>query len=196
MEFGEKIEGYEVNVLNEREIRGGTAILFLFAIIGFFFSVFKGDYTITKLFVGLFLIDFVIRLHFSPKYSPVLILAKLMVLNQEPEYTGAPQKKFAWTLGFFLAVIMFHTLIIFEVQGPLNFIICLICLTLFFFEVAFGICVGCKMYNLITKNKSMYCPGNVCSIKTKKSLNKNEVLILITFLTTIIAIITKLYGVF
>ena len=73
MEFGEKIEGYEVNVLNEREIRGGTAILFLFAIIGFFFSVFKGDYTITKLFVGLFLIDFVIRLHFSPKYSPVLI---------------------------------------------------------------------------------------------------------------------------
>lgn len=180
--FGEKVEGYEVNVFNEREIRAGTGILFLIAMIGFFNIWFTGDYTITKWFVVLFLIDFIIRLFFNSRYSPILILAKILVQNQEPEYTGAPQKRFAWTLGFFLALIMFNTLIIFDIKGPLNMIICLMCLTFFFLEVAFGICVGCKMYNTFTKNKSMYCPGNVCSLKTKNRIDLKYYLILIAFI--------------
>ena len=36
---------------------------------------------------------------------------------------------------------------------------------LLLFETAFGICVGCKLYNLFNKEKAQLCPGNVCEIK-------------------------------
>lgn len=37
------------------------------------------------------------------------------------------------------------------------------------------------MYNTFTKNKSMYCPGNVCSLKTKNRIDLKYYLILIVF---------------
>jgi hypothetical protein len=33
-----------------------------------------------------------------------------------------------------------------------------------FFESAFGICIGCALYNLIHKDKAHYCPGGVCEV--------------------------------
>jgi hypothetical protein len=42
-------------------------------------------------------------------------------------------------------------------------LVCGTCLLLLFFEFSFGICIGCKLYDLFSKNKVELCPGNVCS---------------------------------
>ena len=43
-------------------------------------------------------------------------------------------------------------------------------LLLLFFETAFGICIGCKIYNLFNKEKAQLCPGNVCEMKDREAI--------------------------
>jgi hypothetical protein len=170
LQFGEDHPDYSVRVLNEREARGAAGIMFLFAMIAFMTAWFKGDFTPTKLIIVAFLIDFFIRVLINPRYSPTLIMARWMVNNQTAEYVGAPQKRFAWSIGLVLATFMMFLVVINDVRGPINMITCLVCLILLFFESAFGICVGCKMYNLFNKEKAQLCPGNVCEIKDRESI--------------------------
>ncbi len=170
--FGEKIPEYEIKVLNEREVRASAGILFLFAMISFLNSWLIGDFTVTKTFVVVFLVEFSIRVLINPKYAPLLIISRLFVRNQEVEYVGAPQKRFAWLIGLVLATIMFYLVVLNNVIGPFNLLVCLICLTLLFFEAAFGICLGCKIYNLFHKQKAQLCPGNACAIKDREEIQK------------------------
>jgi hypothetical protein len=58
---------------------------------------------------------------------------------------------------------MLYLIVIKGVIGPINMLVCGICLLLLFFESSFGICIGCKLYDLFSKNKVELCPGNVCS---------------------------------
>ena len=170
LQFGEDHPDYSVRVLNEREARGAAGIMFLFAMIAFMTAWFKGDFTPTKLTIVAFFIDFFIRVLINPRYSPTLIMARWMVNNQTAEYVGAPQKRFAWAIGLVLATFMMFLVVINDVRGPINMITCLVCLILLFFESAFGICVGCKLYNLFNKEKAQLCPGNVCEIKDRESI--------------------------
>ena len=170
LQFGEDHPDYSVSVLNEREARGAAGIMFLFAMIAFMTAWFKGDFTPTKLTIVAFFIDFFIRVLINPRYSPTLIMARWMVNNQTAEYVGAPQKRFAWSIGLVLATFMMFLVVINDVRGPINMITCLVCLILLFFESAFGICVGCKLYNLFNKEKAQLCPGNVCEIKDRQSI--------------------------
>lgn len=170
LQFGEDHPDYSVRVLNEREARGAAGIMFLFAMIAFMTAWFKGDFTPTKLTIVAFFIDFFIRVLINPRYSPTLIMARWMVNNQTAEYVGAPQKRFAWSIGLVLATFMMFLVVINDVRGPINMITCLGCLILLFFESAFGICVGCKLYNLFNKEKAQLCPGNVCEIKDRESI--------------------------
>ena len=141
--------------------------MFLFALIAFMNAWFKGDFTPTKLTIVAFLIDFFIRVVVNPRYSPTLIMARWMVNNQTVEYAGAPQKRFAWAIGLGLATLMMWLVVFNNVRGPINTITCLVCLMLLFFESAFGICIGCKLFNLFNKEKAQLCPGNVCEIKDR-----------------------------
>lgn len=168
--FGEDHTDYSVRVLNEREARGAAGIMFLFALIAFMNAWFKGDFTPTKLTIAAFFIDFFIRVIVNPRYSPTLIMARWLVNNQTAEYVGAPQKRFAWGIGLCLATLMMYLVVIHDVRGPINMITCLICLMLLFFETAFGICIGCKLYNLFNKEKAQLCPGNVCEIKDREPI--------------------------
>ena len=170
LQFGEDHPDYSVRVLNEREARGAAGIMLLFAMIAFMTAWFKGDFTPTKLTIVAFFIDFFIRVLINPRYSPTLIMARWMVNNQTAEYVGAPQKRFAWAIGLVLATFMMFLVVINDVRGPINMITCLVCLILLFFESAFGICVGCKLYNLFNKEKAQLCPGNVCEIKDRQSI--------------------------
>ena len=166
-EFGEIRPDYPVRVLNEREARGAAGIMFLFALIAFMNAWFVGDFTPTKLTIVAFFIDFFIRVIVNPRYAPTLIMARWMVNNQTAEYVGAPQKRFAWAIGLGLATVMMYLVVLNDVRGPINMITCLICLMLLFFETAFGICIGCKLFNLVNKEKAQLCPGNVCEVKDR-----------------------------
>jgi hypothetical protein len=90
-----KLKGTKIPVLNEREIRAGAGILFLFSIISFFLGCVGKNFALIKIFGFYFLIDFIIRVLINPKFSPSMILGRFFVRNQIPEYVGAPQKRFA-----------------------------------------------------------------------------------------------------
>ena len=175
IKFGEDVEGYDIRVLNEREIRAAAGMLFLLMFTAIFTVVMKGDFTLLKYAVVIFLTDITIRVFINPKYAPTLILGRLIVRNQTPEYVGARQKKFAWKIGFVMAITMFVLIVIVNSYSPITGLICFICLIFLFFESAFGICLGCKFYPLFFKDKVQYCPGEVCDIKSRHDIQKTSV---------------------
>ena len=168
LQFGEDHPDYSVRVLNEREVRGAAGIMLLFGMIAFMSAWYKGDFSPMKVTITGFWIDFFIRVLINPRFSPTLIMSRWMVSHQTTEYVGAPQKRFAWTIGLVLATLMMYLVVIHDLRGPINMIVCLICLLLLFFESAFGICIGCKLYNLFNKEKAQLCPGNVCAIHDRE----------------------------
>ncbi|MGF1548204.1 MAG: DUF4395 domain-containing protein [Thiotrichales bacterium] len=170
--FGERIDGYEVAVLNEREVRASAGILFLLALISFMNAWLEGDFRPTKIFVIAFLVDFVIRVGVNPRYAPTLILGRFAVRNQAPEYVGARQKRFAWAIALALAVAMFYLVVINSMVGPLNLFICLTCLLLLFFEAAFGICLACKLHSLVFREPAQLCPGGVCAVPARAPVQR------------------------
>jgi hypothetical protein len=163
-QFGESVDGYAVRVLNERAVRAAAGILFFLAIVSFMNAWLLGNFQPTRVFVIAFLIDFFIRIFVNPAYAPSLIVGQFAVRKQTPEYVGAPQKRFAWTIGLALALAMLYLVVINNVVGPVNLIVCATCLLLLFFESAFGICIGCKVYNLFSRNGAQLCPGEVCEV--------------------------------
>lgn len=163
-QFGERIAGFNVPVLNERAVRAGAGILFFFAIIAFMNAWLTGNFQPTRVFVVGFLVEFTIRIFINPRFAPSLIVGGWFVRNQQPEYTGAPQKRFAWAIGFALAALMAYLVVLNNVVGPVNLIVCALCLLLLFFETAFGICLGCKVYNLFNRDQAQLCPGGVCEV--------------------------------
>jgi hypothetical protein len=192
IKFGEDVEGYNIPVLNEREIRAAAGILFVMMFLSILTVIFKQDFTMLKYAVMIFLADIVVRVFVNPRFSPSLIIGRLIVSNQTPEYVGAQQKKFAWYIGVTLALIMFVLLVVVNSYSPITGIICLICLIFLFFESAFGICLGCKFYSLVYKEKAQYCPGEVCDVKSKQEIQKtswSQILIVIGFIAFIVLLV-------
>jgi hypothetical protein len=160
-------------VLNERAVRAAAGIVFFFAMVSFMNAWLVGNFQPTRVFVVAFLIDFTLRIFVNPRYAPSMILGQWMVRKQQPEYVGAPQKRFAWAIGFVLAVIMLYLVVIKHVVGPVNLIVCAACLVLLFFETAFGICIGCKIYNWFNRNQAQLCPGGVCEFSPPAGVGGN-----------------------
>ena len=173
IQFGEQLPEYAVPVFNERAVRAGAGIMFAFALISFMHALLLGNFMPTKVFVLAFLIDFTLRLFINPRFAPSLIIGQWVVRKQVPEYTGAPQKRFAWGIGFILALAMFVLIVVNNVVGPINGLICLTCLIFMFFESAFGICLGCKVYNVFNKEQAQLCPGNSCDLNQAKGSQVN-----------------------
>lgn len=174
IQFGEDVKGYNIRVLNEREIRAAAGMLFVLMFIAILKVIFTADFTLLKYAIVIFLTDMLIRVFINPKYSPTLIIARWVVNNQTPEYVGAVQKKFAWYIGIALGIIMLALQVIVNSYSPITGMICLICLIFLFFESAFGICLGCKVYPIFFKDKVQYCPGEVCEIKDHHEIQKTN----------------------
>jgi hypothetical protein len=194
-QFGETVEGYNIPVLNEREIRAAAGILFLMVFIGLMLIISNENFVFIKYVITSFLIDFIIRVFVNPKYAPTLIIARMIVSRQNPEYVGAVQKKFAWIIGFILALTMFILMVVMNTYSPISGIICLICLIFLFFESAFGICLGCMVYGWFYKEKAQYCPGEVCDVKQKQAIQKTslvQLIIVIAFIAFIVLFATQL----
>ena len=182
IKFGEDVEGYAIPVLNEREIRASAGILFLGLFMSLMLILFQQDFSLVKYVIVVFLTDFIIRIFISPRFSPVLIIGRLIVSRQVPEYVGASQKKFAWKIGLALSVLMFFLLVILNSYSIITGITCLMCLVFLFFESAFGICLGCLFYGLFYKDEPLYCAGEICEVTKKQAIQRiSRVQILIVF---------------
>lgn len=195
-EFGERLPDYQVPVLNERAVRASAGILFFFAFIAFMNAFLLGNFQPTRVFVVAFLVDFTIRLFINPRYAPSLIVGQWVVRKQQAEYVGAPQKRFAWAIGFVLALAMLYLMVLNNVIGPINMIVCSTCLLLMFFESAFGICLGCKVYNRFNKEKAQLCPGGVCEVPAaqRHGMSGAQVLVLLAFFGLLIVVFQSVYS--
>jgi hypothetical protein len=184
IQFGEQKEGYAIPVLNEREIRAAAGILFVLMFLAILLVILKGNFLLLKFAATIFLVDIVIRAFVNPRFSPTLILGRLIVRNQVPEYVGAPQKRFAWFIGTGLATVMFALQVVANTYGPITGIICLVCLVFLFYESAFGICLGCKVYPLFHRGPVEHCPGEVCTPSERQEIQRvsaPQILVLLGF---------------
>lgn len=188
-QFGETVNGYSIPVLNEREVRAAAGILFLFTFLSLMFILFKGDFLLIKYVITVFLIDFLIRVFVSPRYAPTLVIARLIVSRQTPEYVGAAQKKFAWIIGVVLSASMFVLMVLVNSYSIITGLICLVCLIFLFFESVFGICLGCIFYNMLYKEKAQHCPGEICEIKDRHEIQKVNTAQLFVVLAMIVLVV-------
>jgi|SRR5579872_1818779 len=196
IQFGEDIPGYSIRVLNEREIRAAAGLLFLATFFSLMLILFTGNFVPVKYVITIFLADFIIRVLVNPRFSPTLILARLIVGRQTPEYVGARQKKFAWTIGLFLSAVMFVFLVLVNAYSPITGITCLVCLIFLFFESAFGICLGCLFYPLFFRDKVQYCPGEICERHSRQPIQKTTArqLLMVLFFGALISLVALFYN--
>lgn len=173
--FGEYVDGIGYKVLNEREVRASAGILFIMGLVAVVAGVFFQNYAPIPYVSGFMMLSFFISVFINPKYAPSNIIARLIVLKQDPIYIGAVQKRFAWSLGLAISSIVFFLSIPLQ-SDPTIFesvcMLCLLCMILMFIETAFGICVGCQLYFLAVKLKLIKqaeikpnCMGNSCEVQ-------------------------------
>jgi hypothetical protein len=174
IQFGENVPGYQFRVLNEREVRAAAGILFLTTFLSLMLIIFKNNFVPVKFVITFFLLDFIIRVFISPRFSPSLVIGRLIVRNQVPEYVGAKQKRFAWIIGVILSATMFIFMVLVNSYSPITGLVCLVCLVFLFFESAFGICLGCMFYPIFFKQKAELCPGEVCDKKTRQDIQRTS----------------------
>ena len=163
---GRYVGGYAIPVINEREARAAAGILFLPGIVLYVSAIHLGSADPLKPFGAIFILDMLIRVTMGDRYAPSLVLGRLAVSKQQPEWVGAPQKVFAWWLGYVMGLTA--CLATGLLQAPLwvTLALCGVCLVFLFLEAAFGICVGCKLQSLFTKTSPQYCPG--CLLYTSR----------------------------
>jgi hypothetical protein len=191
--FGEDVPGYEIPVLNEREIRAAAGILFAWSFMAINVAIMKGSFSQLKYFILAFLFDFLIRVFINPKFAPTLVIGRLIVRRQVPEYVGAAQKKFAWIIGLVLVLIMLVLVVIVNSYSPITGLICLICLMFLLFESAFGICLGCLFYGWFYGKKAKYCPGEICEIKDRHQIQQVSWLQILIVLGFILLIVVSVF---
>lgn len=63
--YGEKVEGYDVRVINEREARAGAGILFALGMLSLTNAVMLQHGVVTCYFISFFTLDFLIRVNKS-----------------------------------------------------------------------------------------------------------------------------------
>lgn len=174
--FGEKVEGIDIPVFNERAVRASAGILFLLGFIAVSYAFFTDDFQPVRGFAILFLIDMGMRISLNHRFAPSMALGALIVRRQRPEWVGAAQKRLAWSLGFGMAFVACLGMGFLGLQNEYMLLLCGFCLSIMFLETAFGICVGCELYRVFSKEKPQLCPGDVCDYTppTRSSLFSSE----------------------
>jgi hypothetical protein len=169
--YGEQVAGYEQGVVNDREVRAAAGLMFMFGMIVIFVGIGYNHIMVARVYLSLVFFDLTIRL-INPSYSPFMLLGRLFVQNQKPEYVGAVQKRFAWFLGWIIFLPMMNWFVLNWDISFYKILLCVLCLGIIFLESAFGICIGCILYRFVTKNRSQYCPGGACEIRIKEPVQR------------------------
>ncbi len=191
-DYGERVPGYDVTVINEREARAAAGILGMLGTIVIFVGIGYNHVIVARVYLAFLFLDFFARV-ISPRYSPSLLLGKFVVRNQKPEYVGGIQKRFAWTIGWFISFPMVYWFVLHWDITFYKVLICVLCITLMFLESAFSICVGCMIYKAIVKEDPKHCPGGVCEVQKREPIQMfNPIQTFIASLT-LVGLLTGIY---
>ena len=175
--YGEVIEGLTVGgrevhapVFDENQVRAAAGITMALGAIAFVYANFEKVFLPIKMVTAFFFIDFLIRATLGLRYSPVGIVARVLVRRLEPQWTSAKPKRFAWTLGLMMSLAMM-IITNSNIHGVLPRTICLLCLALMWMESVLSLCLGCEIYGFMVRRgwrqrdeAFEICVGGACSI--------------------------------
>lgn len=161
---GSIVDGYSIPVVNERAVRVAAGILFVGGAVSLAFAIAQQSAVPLRPFGVVFMVDMLLRVAVGDRWSPTLAIGRFVVRNREPNWVGAPQKEFAWWLGYGLALLSCAGMGVLGAPLVATLVLCSVCLTMLFLEAAFGICVGCSLQRLLTKTPPQYCPGDTCRV--------------------------------
>jgi hypothetical protein len=157
-------------VVNERAVRATAGIVLALATIAIAFAYFDQNFLPVRIISVLVAADYALRqLAGLTPLSPIGLVGTLLVQNQTPEWVGATQKRFAWALGFLMALTV-AVLSNLGVQGPVVLGLGATFIALLWLESVVGLCVGCKIYSFLIKANVVHpadapaCGGNACTI--------------------------------
>jgi hypothetical protein len=192
MAYGKIIPGLMIHgipapygVVNEREVRAAAGIMFAIGLVALLAVYFDQNIKLAFGVVLAYWIDFILKVAFGPEWSYIGRIGGWIVRKQRPEYVGAIQKRFAWSIGLVLSsIVLFligRNLLSESCANPIlsgvspcfvPMLICGVCLIFMWLETSAGICVGCHIYAWLAKreciNRGEYapvCPGGVCDVK-------------------------------
>ncbi len=158
-------------VVNERAIRATAGIMFVIGLSTFLYVQLTRDFTPMYFVVPLFALDFFLKSVFTPRWSIFGFFGRLIVRGQRPEWVGAIQKRFAWSIGLVMALTVLTITVGFGIRGVLPMAFCGVCLTFMWLESSAGICAGCRIYSWLLARGIISmpeyrpaCPGGVCSL--------------------------------
>lgn len=160
-------------VFNETEVRAAAGLTLALGTVAFVYAYFAKVYAPIQIVTTLFFVEFLIRITFGLKYSPMGVVARQLTARQTPHWVSAKPKQFAWTIGVFMSLAM---MIITNsgITGALPLTICLICLTLMWLEAVLGLCLGCEIHGLMvrrgwTKKDEAFevCAHGACAIEAR-----------------------------
>jgi Trk-type K+ transport system membrane component len=157
LSFGERIPGLIVNgrelraaVFNENEVRAAAGITMVVGAVAFSYAYFEHQYIPLQATASFFLLEFLLRVTLGIRYSPVGVLAHLLMRRQPPQWVSAKPKRFAWSIGLAIAFAM--TIITNSgIRGWTPRSLCLLCLTMMWLESALGLCMGCQLYGFLAR---------------------------------------------
>jgi hypothetical protein len=182
--YGEIIEGLTVDgravhapVFDENQVRAAAGITLALGSVAFVYANFEKVFGPIKVVTAFFFIDFLIRATVGLRYSPVGMVARLLVRRLEPQWTSAKPKRFAWTLGLVMSLSMM-IITNSNVHGTLPRTICLICLALMWMESVLSLCLGCEIYAFLVRRgwrqrdeSFEICVGGACDIVPRGALS-------------------------
>jgi hypothetical protein len=194
MAYGRIVPNLEINgrpapygVVNEREVRAAAGIMFAIGFFTLLNTYFTQNVWLAFWVVLVFWLDFTGKVFIGPHVSLFGKIGAWLVSRQRPEYVGAIQKRFAWSIGWVMSgtVLMLISRQLFWVKScsgtdvfglgiPCFFpmLLCGICLIFMWLESAVGFCVGCVIYSGLVQRGFLKaevhapaCPGGACEIK-------------------------------
>ncbi len=183
LKYGTFIDGLEINgkpapygVVNERVIRASAGLMFALAFFTMIYSFFTKDMSLFRIVLPVYWVTFLLITLFSPNWSIFAFIGSILTKAQPPEYVGALQKRFAWSIGLVMSSVMMILVFMFNIQGMILLAICGMCVLFMWLESAVGFCIGCYIYKFLLQKQwiaepefAPACAGGVCSLDNRPS---------------------------
>jgi hypothetical protein len=156
-------------LVDERRVRAAAGITLALGTVAFFEALLGRDYRPLRVVTVVFAVDFLLRVTAGLRRSPVGLLSGLLVRAMPAEPVSLRPKRFAWSLGLVMSVVM-AAITNSGVTGWLPRSICLVCLTLMWLEAVLGLCLGCQVHRLLVTrgllapDPDLVCADGACAI--------------------------------
>jgi hypothetical protein len=170
--------GLHAAAVNEHQARGAAGITLALGAVAFVYANFDKLFWPIRTVSACFTVDFLLRVTAGLERSPIGLAAGWMVRRQDPLWVSVKPKRFAWTIGLAMGLVM--TVITNSgIHGPLPRTICLLCLTLMWMEAALGLCLGCELYGIMVRRgwrapdrAFEICAHGACDLEVRRPRGK------------------------